>query len=268
MNEKISVVINTLNEEKNIEACIKSVESLADEIIVCDMYSEDSTVDIAKKLGARVFFHKRTGYVEPARYFAISQARYDWVLCIDADERMTTTLSRKLLEIVLDDEYELILFGNLCFYFGAFVKYGGFYNSRWPKFFKRETYFYTYSDRDLMIHGNFSSLVKLTERKFQLAPEYYLIHYAYPTIEKYITKTIGKYARIEGKQLYESGVKFNIFIMFLDPIKTFFRKLLIQKGYKDGVRGLILIVLYSVYRFAVWINVWQCEENREINNFD
>ena len=71
---KISVVINTLNEEKNLPRAIASVKGFADEIIVVDMKSEDNTVDIAKKVGATVYEYKRMGYVEPARNFAINKA--------------------------------------------------------------------------------------------------------------------------------------------------------------------------------------------------
>ena len=72
----ISVVINTLNEENNIGACIESVQGFADEIVVCDMYSDDRTVEIAESYGAKVVFHERVGFVEPARFFAISQASF------------------------------------------------------------------------------------------------------------------------------------------------------------------------------------------------
>src|SRR5688572_27812596 len=95
----IAVVINTLNEESNIGNCIDSVLELADEIVVCDMHSEDRTLEIARQKGARVVLHPRTGFVEPARRFAISQARHEWVLVLDADERMTDMLAARLKEI-------------------------------------------------------------------------------------------------------------------------------------------------------------------------
>src|SRR3989338_6180720 len=98
MAPKISVVINTLNEEQNIERAIKSV-NWADELIVCDMYSEDKTVEIAKKLGAKIFFHKREDFVETARNFAVSKASNDWVLVLDPDEEVIDSLKERLIEI-------------------------------------------------------------------------------------------------------------------------------------------------------------------------
>src|SRR4051812_46907339 len=94
----ISVVINTLNEEKTIEQALKSVQ-WADEILVCDMESDDSTKELAKKLGAKILTHKRLPFVEPARNFAISKASYDWILIIDPDEEVPSSLAKKLQEI-------------------------------------------------------------------------------------------------------------------------------------------------------------------------
>ena len=102
MISKISVVINTFNEEKNIERAIESVE-WADEILVCDMYSDDDTAVIAKKLGAKIIFHKRVGFVEPARNMAISKAEGDWVLVLDADEEIPSELAGKIREIISKD---------------------------------------------------------------------------------------------------------------------------------------------------------------------
>src|SRR3989344_6147563 len=95
----ISVVINTLNEEENLPRAISSVKGLADEIVVVDMHSEDATGDIAKKAGAKVFLHERTGYVEPARNFAISKTTGDWIFILDADEEIPDTLANRLRDI-------------------------------------------------------------------------------------------------------------------------------------------------------------------------
>src|SRR5689334_9780742 len=99
MPSSISVVINTLNEAINMAACIESVRSIANEIVVCDMHSDDDTAALAAQLGARVVLHDRTEFVEPARQFAIAQATCEWVLVLDADERLTTPLADRLREL-------------------------------------------------------------------------------------------------------------------------------------------------------------------------
>ncbi len=94
--DKISVVINTLNEEENLPRVLASVKNFADEIVVCDMHSEDGTVEIAKKAGAKVYKHKRIGYVEPARNYAISKTTGEWILILDADEQVPKALIKEL----------------------------------------------------------------------------------------------------------------------------------------------------------------------------
>jgi glycosyltransferase involved in cell wall biosynthesis len=252
----ISAVINTLNEEANIAECIRSVESMANEIIVCDMHSDDATVKIAERLGARIIYHDRTGYVEPARYYAITQASSEWVLVIDADERMTDSLKEKLVSIAKNDDADIVLFGSLFNYFGGYVRHGGFFSLRWPRFFKKSIYTKEFNEKELMVHGNFRNLEKSPSRKIFLPETYHILHEAYPTIEKYVVKTVGMYSRLEAEQLYQSGKRFSKLQMVVEPCKIFFKKYFFLGGYKDGVRGFILAVLYAAFRFCMHANLW------------
>src|SRR5574344_294047 len=95
--QKISVVINTLNAERLLETCLESVKD-ADEILICDMHSEDKTIEIAKNFGCKIVYHERTGIVEPARNWAMEQASGDWILVLDADELVTPQLWQYLRE--------------------------------------------------------------------------------------------------------------------------------------------------------------------------
>src|SRR5439155_18369699 len=88
---RVTAVVNTLNEEAQLPACLESLRWAA-EIVVVDMHSEDRTAEIAAAVGCRVFQHERTGYVEPARNFAIQQAKHSWVLVVDADEQASPGL--------------------------------------------------------------------------------------------------------------------------------------------------------------------------------
>ncbi len=88
---KISVLINTFNEERNIKNCLESV-SWADEIIIVDMYSDDKTVDIAKNYTDKIYYFERMGYADPARQFALKKATHEWVLIVDADEMVPLEL--------------------------------------------------------------------------------------------------------------------------------------------------------------------------------
>ena len=255
----ISLVINTLNEEQHVGDCILSAQGLADEVVVCDMHSDDRTVEIARGLGARVVLHERTGFVEPARRFAIGQATHEWVLVLDADERMTPRLAEKLREAADQDRYDVVTFWCLYWYFGAWVRHGGFYSGDRPRFFRKATYEATYDPSEAEVHGNFRAL-RRQPNKLMLGPEYYFEHLAYPTIEKYVTKTLGMYARVEAEKIHEQGHRFRSRFLVTSPLTVFVQGFLGHQGYRDGIRGFVLAVLNASFRFCVWANVWLLEQ--------
>jgi glycosyltransferase involved in cell wall biosynthesis len=260
----LSVVINTYNEEKNIAACINSIKNIASEIVVCDMYSTDDTVRIAESLGATILLHKKEKVVEPARYAAISSATQPWILVLDADERMIPKTAARLKEAIMQ-QYDAIFIWSKNFYFGDYVQYGGFYYEM-PRCFRKDLYVNSYSDAEAKTHMNFSSVHKQCKSPLHLSKEYYYEHLAYPLIEKYVSKTIGYYAYVEAVDNHNSGLKFSKSKFILQPLKTFVQKYFILKGYKDGIRGLILCVFYSVYEFSKWANVWMLEEQQKNKN--
>ena len=91
---KISVVIQTYNSEQFLERVLNSVKEF-DEIVVCDMYSTDRTIEIARKFDCKIVYHKKTDFCEPARNFAIHSATYDWVLVVDSDEIVPDVYKRQ-----------------------------------------------------------------------------------------------------------------------------------------------------------------------------
>src|SRR3989304_5858919 len=123
---RISVVINTLNEEKNLPRAIASIKGLADEIIVVDMQSDDATKDVAEGLGALVYDHKRTGYVEPARNFAIAKAAGPWVFVLDADEEAQVKLVKKLKLLAVKEDADYYRLPRKNIVFGSWLR-----DSRW-----------------------------------------------------------------------------------------------------------------------------------------
>jgi len=253
----ISVVINTLNEEQNIKECISSLKGFADEIIVCDMYSEDNTVNIAHSLGAKIYYYEKTGYVEPARFYAITKASCPWILILDADERLTKELSMKLLELTKNNnELDLIKFASLYNYFGKYVKHGGFFKNDWTRFFKKELYLSSYSEANTKIFQGLNNLTTNSISSIQLSKDFYIIHEAYPTLSKYVEKTTSKYAYIEASQLFTSGKKVSLLNVIIEPVKSFLKKYILQLGFLDGAHGLILCCLYSIYRFNVNSILW------------
>ncbi len=263
----ISVVINTLNEEANIRPCIESVRALADEIVVCDMSSDDRTAELAEALGARVIGHERTGFVEPARHFAISQARYEWILVLDADERMTPRLASRLREVAEKGDTDVVCLWRLSWYFGGWVRHGGFFSGNFPRFFRKRVYLDSYRQDEELVHHNFRALAGQRNR-LQLSSEYYILHLAYPDVEKYVVKTLGMYARVEAEQRAALGESCPWWRLFAVPVMVFIRAFVWRRGFIDGMRGFVLAVLYSVYRFTVWANLWLLRQARAAPSSD
>src|SRR3972149_11283001 len=101
----ISVIINTRNEEINVKDCIESAKLLTDNINVIDMESEDRTAEIASKMGASVYSFPFSHYVEPARGAGVDKSKTDWVLILDADERITETLAKEIRTVIGNSKY-------------------------------------------------------------------------------------------------------------------------------------------------------------------
>ena len=200
MTQKISVVINTFNEEANMEKAIKSV-SWADETIICDMHSGDNTVAIAKKLGAKIFFHEQVDYVEPARNFAISQATGDWILVLDADERIPQTLAKRLQEIAANmKQISSVKLPRKNIIFGKWMKTSMWWPDYQIRFFKAGK---------VKWRNEIHSKPEIEGGSIDLEPEekWALIHYNYNNLSQYIGR-MNRYTDIEAKELINNGYKF------------------------------------------------------------
>jgi glycosyltransferase involved in cell wall biosynthesis len=251
----ISVIINTLNEESTIADCIRSVQGIADELIVCDMHSEDNTVNIAREFGARIVqIERMEGAYQRMRFLGIQASSHEWVLFIDADERMTESCKSYLKELAKNPTVDIVKIWSLYWYFGDWVINGGFFGTN-PRFFRKKVFLSRYREDAVQAHADWAVLDGLPNT-ITLPKQYYLLHYAYPTIEKFAIKTIGIYARIEAEQRLKRNEVFSLKKMLSEPIKVFIRKYLFQKGYRDGIRGFILAALYSVFRFCMHANLW------------
>ena len=133
---EISAVIITLNEEKNIERCLQSLQGIVDEIIVVDSGSTDKTTEIAEKYSAIVLYKSWMGYSEQ-KNFGNDVARYDYVLSLDADEAISEELKKSILQIKKNSLNGVYGFSRLTNYCGTFVKHGGWYPDFKVRIFNR-----------------------------------------------------------------------------------------------------------------------------------
>lgn len=256
---KISVVINTLNEEANIKRAMASV-AWADEIVVCDMYSEDKTVEIAKKLGAKVVYHKKADYVEPARNFALSKASGDWILVLDADEEIPDHLAKRLKEIAQKmKQIDVIQIPRKNIIFGKWMKASMWWPDYQVRFFKAGK---------VRWRNEIHSKPKVTGENLELEPEekWAIIHYNYNSLSQYIDR-MNRYTAIEAKELVGKGYKFCWEDLIQKPISEFLSRFFVSSGYKDGLHGLALSLLQAASFLAVYLKVWEIEgfKQQELN---
>lgn len=246
---KISVVINTLNEENNLPRALSSVKKWVYEIVVVDMHSEDSTVSIAKNAGARVFTHKRTGYVEPARNYAISRAQGDWILLLDADEEVSGTLAQKFREIAGSSEASYYAVPRKNIVFGKWLTHSRWWPDYNIRFFKKGAVEWASE-----IHS-----VPLTQGKgADLSAEESLaiIHHNYNSVEQFLGR-MNRYTSIQAKELKKSGRKYSWKNFIKKPTAEFVSRFFAGQGYKDGVHGLALALLQALSELVVEVKLWE-----------
>jgi len=254
--KKISVIINTLNEEKNIEYCIRSIQGFADEIIVCDMHSDDKTSAIALELGARVIYFPRGGFVTAARYYACTQATGEWIFMLDADERPTQKLLGKYTELSKRDDIDCVVCAVIPYMFGDFVYYGGWYEVQFPRFFRKKLFLDNYNpEHENMPHMDFHAAA-LAKNKVNLPRDFYIIHFNYDTVQEFVTRTIGKYAADEGKLRASRGESLSWKRLSKKILSYIYYMFIKGKGYKDGRRGWFLAMLLIMYKILIELNIW------------
>lgn len=248
----VSVVINTLNEEANMAECLGSLK-WADEIIVVDQFSDDKTAEIAKEFGAKVYTHKRTGFVEPARNFAINKATSDWVLVVDADERIPIELAEAIKETIdtcPDDQYVFNI-AERNEVFGKWIQHGTLWPDFHPRLFKKGSIEWpaTVHDRP-----------DLPENISAIGPSEQLsIHHyskSYLDLNNYLDRYVA-YSRNEAEAMKQRDYKFRRRHLIVMPWREFKLRFIKEKGYKDGFHGLAIATLFMFYRAISVLQYWE-----------
>ena len=231
---------------------IGSIKNFADDIVVCDMQSDDNTKKVAEDLGALVYDHKRAGYVEPARNFAISKASGDWVLVLDADEEVPPKLREKLrlLSGKAEADYYRIPRKNIVF--GSWLKHSRWWPDLNIRFFKKGKVSW-----NEVIH----SVPMTTGKGIDLPEEEALaiVHYHYSSVEEYLER-MNRYTSIQSKNLIKEGHKFIWKDLITKPLSEFLGRYFEGEGYKDGLHGLTLSLLQAFSELILYIKVWQSEK--------
>ena len=249
---KISVVINTYNAERDLERVLDAVKDF-DEVLICDMESTDKTLDIAKKYGCRIVTFERKTYniVEPAREFAIHEARFDWVLVVDADEIVTPELKEYLYRRIKEDDCpDGLYIPRKNYFMGRFMRCH--YPDHILRFFRKDkTHWPPIIHCTPVVDGR---VEKIPAKNKELAFE----HLANDSVENIVNKT-NQYTRneLERKQHKHYGT-----IAFLwRPFFRFFKAYILKGAILDGRPGFIKAMLEGYYQFIFLSKKYENTEN-------
>lgn len=250
---KVSVIVITRNEERNIERCLKSV-AWADEIIVVDSFSTDRTIELAEKYTPEVIHHEYDGDI-PQRERGFAIATGEWLLYIDADEQVSDELKEEIRRVIASPEAKDGYYvPRKVFAFGKWISHGGWFPDYSFRLFRKANYRAELAE----VHGGFT----VDGEKGTLTG--YLLHYTYDTIEQYLDK-MNNYTslQIANKLRDDPSARSSLTKLVFSPVSHFFRKYISNKGYKDGFHGFLLAALGSLSTLAIYAKLWEyrCRES-------
>lgn len=245
---KISVVIITLNEEKNLSRCLTSVAGIADEVVVVDSSSTDNTVAIAQKYGARVVNQAFLGY-GAQKNFANEQATNDWILSLDADEALSPELQQSILSVKAKPEYDAYSLSRLTNYCGKWIKHCGWYPDKKLRLFNKTKGKW----QGEKIHEYWEP-TETEKRIGELHGD--LLHYSFYTISDHI-RQIEKFTEISARTAVEQGKGCSIWKIVLVPKWNFFLDYIIRLGILDGFAGYVICKLSAHAAFIKYTKIRQ-----------
>jgi len=248
---KVSAIINTCNEARHLPACVESVRQVADEVVVCDMESDDGSKRVARELGCRLIAHPRMPAAEPeARIAAIEASSGEWIFVFDPDMRISARTASRLRQIVDNDEADIIDFfcDNYCF--GRHCPHGHGSQPVFRKMFKRSCFKPNPRNIHTFWHDSLSGRVLRMPRSCPL------VHLAYENVEECV-ETLSRYARRLAEQAVAEGRRPSAARMVWRPLKRFTGNYLLRRGFLDGIPGVIINVLVSWYIFLEEAYIWE-----------
>ncbi len=228
---RLSVVVITYNEERNIGRCLRSIQDVADEIVVVDSLSTDKTEEIARSYGARFIQHTFEGYIEQKNW-ATSQATYDHILFLDADEALSEELKNSILEVKKNWKYDGYTFNRLTNYCGHWIHYTSWYPSRKLRLFDRR------KGKWGGINPHDEFIINENTKIKHLKGD--LLHFSYYSIDQQI-KQINNFTNILAESYYKRCLLPNFYwhVLF-HPLWRFFRDYFIKRGFLGGFYGFII----------------------------
>ncbi len=249
--EKLTAIIPTGNEEHNIEEVLQSV-SFADEIMVVDSYSTDRTVELAKK---HTDFIIQREYENSAsqKNWAIPQATHEWILLVDADERVNNELRQDIQKVLRNPQKDAYWIYRQNYLMGQKVNYSGWQGDKVIRLFRKSKC--RYEDKhvhaEVIVNGSTGYLKNKLD------------HYTYHGLDPYLAKSY-RYSTWGAYDRANKVKKITAFHLVLKPLFGFFSKYILQLGILDGKLGLVLALQYSSYLFIRAVKIWRIQQGEKL----
>jgi len=246
----LSIAIITFNEEKNIRECIDSVIDIADEIVIYDSFSSDKTEEICISYDKVEFVkHPFDGHVNQKNR-ALEACSSDWILSIDADERVTPELRESILKFLSSNPGAIAAkFPRLTYHMRDYIRHSGWYpNARYRLVKKAYAKWGGENPHDV---------IEIDGKGVLLTGD--LIHYSFVDLSDQVN-TINKFSSIKAFTRFEKGKRFSLLRMFFKPVSKFVELYLIKRGLLDGMRGFIIAVSSAYSAFLVEAKIYELDK--------
>jgi glycosyltransferase involved in cell wall biosynthesis len=252
---RISAVIITFNEERDIRRCLASLKDIVDEIVVIDSFSTDQTQQICLEYDVKFMTHTFEGYIEQ-KNFAMQQTSYNYVLSLDADECLDDNLRNELIKLRpilhLHSHYSFNRLNNYC---GKWIKHCGWYPDRkirlwdktkgkWGGFNPHDTVVMTDKSKAKHVVGN-------------------ILHYTYYTIDEHLLQN-ERFAKISAKAYFDRGKRTNLPLIYIKPIVKFLVDYFFRFGFLDGYFGFKICTITAKGKFIKYRELYRL--GQEIKN--
>jgi glycosyltransferase involved in cell wall biosynthesis len=243
--QPISVIITTFNEAHNIEGVLHTVK-WADEVMVVDSFSTDRTVDLATQHGVRVLQH---AYEGPAaqKNWAIPQAKHEWILLLDADERVTSELQQEIQAWLQKDAipFDAFWIGRRNFFMGQEIRYSGWRGDQVVRFFHRDRCRYNNKQvhEEIITDG-----IKVSRLKQKM------LHYTFKDVSHFLAK-MERYAAWSAQDYTAKTPRVTYFHLWIKPTFRFIKHFFLQSGFRDGKIGFIVSFIMAWGVFLRYVRI-------------
>jgi glycosyltransferase involved in cell wall biosynthesis len=257
MPNQLTVIIPCKNEREQIDACIKSARQVADEVLLADSGSKDGTIEIARQLGCRIIEREyRTS--GDFKNWAIPQAAHEWVLILDADERVTPELAAEIRDVLAHPRHDGYWIYRRNHFLGHPIRFGPWKNDRCLRLFRRDLGCYIGATDHAEVALSEGTVGRLREP---------LVHYTCTSYSQYLPK-LSRYAEVQSRIWHAEGRRTSLrHLLFRMPLR-FFQGYVLRLGFLDGLAGLQVCVLVAYLSYLKHAYLWQLQRGRDWRQLD